>query len=125
MPPSGHRSLRHVEPSAGEVGRDHLVVTIVGPSDRRDVVGVYLNPPDNAVVLCVWMRKSQVQAPGRTQPMLPVCSGLAAPAQHDDSTTARPHYFAALEAATANVVDACYSQHRHQEFGKFPTRVAK
>ncbi len=86
--------------------------------------GVYMNPPDNAIVLCV-DEKSQVQALDRTQPMLPVRPGLAARRTHDYVRNGTTSLFAALEVATGKVVDACYSRHRHQEFLKFLKRVAK
>jgi hypothetical protein len=83
-----------------------------------DVVGLYLNPPDNAVVLSV-DEQSQVQALDRTQPMLPLRPGLAARRTHDYKRNGTTTLFAALEVATGKVVDACYPRHRHQEFLKF------
>jgi transposase len=90
----------------------------------RDVVGLYLNPPEKAVVVCV-DEKSQVQALDRTQPMLPVRPGLPARRTHDYVRNGTTTLFAALEVATGKVVDACYPRHRHQEFLKFLKQVAK
>jgi transposase len=90
----------------------------------RDVVGLYLNPPDNAVVLCV-DEKSQVQALDRTAPILPVRPGLPEKATHDYVRHGTTTLFAALEVATGKVTDACYPRHRHQEFLKFLRQVAK
>jgi transposase len=90
----------------------------------RDVVGLYLNPPDNAVVLCV-DEKSQIQALDRTAPILPLRPGLPASATHDYIRHGTTTLFAALEVATGKVTDACYDRHRHQEFLKFLKQVAK
>ena len=90
----------------------------------RDVVGLYLDPPDKAIVLCA-DEKSQVQALDRTQPMLPVRPGLPARRTHDYVRHGTTTLFAALEVATGKVVDACYPRHRHQEFLRFLKQVAK
>jgi transposase len=90
----------------------------------RDVVGLYLNPPDRAVVLCV-DEKSQVQALDRTQPMLPVRPGLSPKRTHDYTRHGTTTLYAALEVATGKVTDACYPRHRHQEFLRFLRQVAK
>jgi hypothetical protein len=89
-----------------------------------DVIGLYMSPPDNAVVLSV-DEKSQVQALDRTQPMLPLRPGLAARRTHDYKRNGTTTLFAALEVAAGKVVDAGYPRHRHQEFLKFLTQVAK
>jgi transposase len=89
-----------------------------------DVVGLYLHPPDNAVVVCV-DEKSQIQALDRTQPMLPVRPGLPARRTHDYVRHGTTTLFAALEVATGKVTDACYQRHRHQEFLAFLRQVAK
>jgi len=90
----------------------------------RDVVGLYLNPPGNAVVLCV-DEKSQVQALDRTQPILPIRPGLPEKATHDYVRHGTTTLFAALEVATGKITaDACYPRHRHQEFLKFLRQVA-
>ncbi len=90
----------------------------------RDVVGLYLNPPENAVVLCV-DEKSQVQALHRTAPILPLRPGLPEKATHDYVRHGTTSLFAALEVGTGKVTDACYPRHRHQEFLKFLKQVAK
>src|SRR5680860_772745 len=90
----------------------------------RDVVGLYLNPPAGAVVLCI-DEKSQIQALDRTQPMLPVRAGLPARRTHDYVRHGTTTLFAALDVATGKVTDACYERHRHQEFLKFLKQVAK
>jgi transposase len=90
----------------------------------RDVVGLYLNPPDNAVVVCV-DEKSQVQALDRTAPILPLRPGLPEKATHDYVRHGTTTLFAALEVATGKVTDACYPRHRHQEFLRFLKLVAR
>jgi transposase len=90
----------------------------------RDVVGLYLNPPDKAVVLCV-DEKSQVQALERTQPVLPVRPGIPEKRTHDYIRHGTTTLFAALEVATGQVTGACYPRHRHQEFLSFLRQVAK
>jgi len=88
-----------------------------------DVVGLYLHPPENAVVVCV-DEKSQIQALDRTQPVLPLRPGLPERATHDYIRHGVTTLFAALEVATGQVVDACYPRHRHQEFLRFLKKVA-
>jgi transposase len=90
----------------------------------RDVVGLYLNPPDKAVVLCV-DEKSQVQALDRTAPILPLRPGIPEKQTHDYVRNGTTTLFAALEVGTGKVVDACYPRHRHQEFLSFLKQVAK
>jgi transposase len=90
----------------------------------RDVVGLYLNPPERAVVLCV-DEKSQIQALDRTAPILPLRPGLPESRSHDYVRHGTTTLFAALEVATGRVVDACYDRHRHQEFLRFLKQVAK
>jgi transposase len=90
----------------------------------RDVVGLYLNPPDKAVVVCV-DEKSQIQALDRTAPILPLRPGLPEKATHDYVRHGTTTLFAALEVATGKVTDACYPRHRHQEFLAFLKQVAK
>ena len=90
----------------------------------KDVVGLYLNPPENAVVLCV-DEKSQIQALERTQPILPLKPGLAERQSHDYRRHGTTTLFAALEVATGKVTDACYDRHRGVEFLKFLKLVAK
>jgi transposase len=90
----------------------------------RDVVGLYLNPPDKAVVLSV-DEKSQIQALDRTAPILPLRPGLPEKATHDYVRHGTTTLFAALEVATGKVTDACYPRHRHTEFLRFLKQVAK
>jgi transposase len=90
----------------------------------RDVVGLYLNPPDKAVVLSI-DEKSQIQALDRTAPILPMRPGLPEKATHDYLRHGTTTLFAALEVATGKVTDACYPRHRHEEFLRFLTQVAK
>ncbi len=90
----------------------------------RDIVALYLNPPDKAVVVCV-DEKSQIQALDRTAPILPLRPGLPAKATHDYVRHGTTTLFAALEVATGKVTDACYPRHRHQEFLAFLKQVAK
>ena len=90
----------------------------------RDVVGLYLNPPDNAVVVCI-DEKSQVQALDRTAPILPMRPGLPEKATHDYVRHGTTTLFAALEVATGKVTDACYDRHTNAEFLDFLKQVAK
>ena len=89
-----------------------------------DVVGLYLHPPENAVVLCV-DEKSQIQALDRTAPILPMQPGLAERRSHDYLRHGTSTLFAALEIATGHVEQACLPRHRHQEFLAFLKQVAK
>jgi transposase len=84
----------------------------------RDIVGLYLNPPDHAIVLCV-DEKSQVQALDRTQPILPLRPGLPEQRTSDYERHGTTSLFAALDIATGKVVGECHRRHRHQEFLKF------
>ena len=88
-----------------------------------DVVGLYLHPPENAVVVCV-DEKSQCQALERTQPILPMRPGIPERQAHDYARHGVTCLFAALNAATGQVTDACYPRHRHQEFLRFLKKVA-
>jgi transposase len=90
----------------------------------RDVVGLYLNPPDKAIVLSI-DEKSQIQALDRTAPILPLRPGLPERATHDYIRHGTTTLFAALEVATGKVTDACYPQHRHEEFLLFLRQVAR
>jgi len=83
-----------------------------------DVVGLYLNPPTKALVLCV-DEKSQIQALDRTQPGLPLKKGRCGTLTHDDKRNGTTTLFAALEVAEGKVIGRCYARHRHQEFVKF------
>jgi len=90
----------------------------------RDVVGLYLNPPTNAIVLCV-DEKSQIQALNRTQPILPMRPGLPEKATHDYQRNGTTTLFAALEVATGKVTDRCYERHGKAEFLDFLKTVAR
>jgi transposase len=90
----------------------------------RDVVGLYLDPPAHAIVLCV-DEKSQVQALERTQPIRPVVPGRPERRTHDYLRHGTTTLFAALEVATGRVTDACQPRHRHTEFLAFLKLVAK
>src|SRR5688500_8177826 len=89
----------------------------------RDVVGLYLHPPEKAMVLCV-DEKPQLQALERTPPVLPVRPGSPERASFDYIRHGTTTLFAALEVATGKVTDACTDRHRHQEFGAFLKQVA-
>jgi transposase len=84
----------------------------------RDVVGLYLHPPERAIVLCV-DEKSQVQALDRTQPIQPALPGRPEKASHDYVRHGTTSLFAALDVATGRVIGACQRRHRHQEFLAF------
>jgi len=90
----------------------------------RDVVGLYLAPPRNAIVLCV-DEKSQIQALNRTQPILPLRPGLPEKATHDYRRNGTTTLFAALEVATGTVTDRCYDRHGKAEFLDFLKHVAR
>jgi transposase len=89
----------------------------------RDVVGLYLHPPEKAVVLCV-DEKPQIQALQRTAPTLPVRPGSPERQTFDYVRHGTTTLFAALEVATGKVTDACTARHRHQEFLAFLKQVA-
>lgn len=91
----------------------------------RDVVGLYLDPPANAVVVCV-DEKSQIQALDRTAPLLPMRFGQAERRTHDYRRHGTTTLFAALEVATGRITaDACHQRHRNTEFLAFLKQVAK
>ena len=104
--------------------KPHLVETFKLSNDPAfedklvDVVGLYLNPPDNAVVLSV-DEKSQVQALDRTQPSLPMKPGRAGTMTHDYKRNGTTTLFAALNVITGLILGACMPRHRHQEFLAF------
>ena len=87
-----------------------------------DVVGLYLNPPEKALVLCV-DEKSQIQALDRTQPGLPLKKGRCGTMTHDYKRNGTTTLFAALEVAQGKVVGQCFTRHRNQEFLKFLRRL--
>ena len=84
----------------------------------RDVVGLYVSPPEHALVLCV-DEKSQIQALDRSQPMLPMRPGQAARRSHDYKRHGVTSLFAALDIATGKVIGQCFPRHRATEFRKF------
>src|SRR5690349_23814814 len=84
----------------------------------RDIVGLYLNPPDRAVVLCV-DEKSQVQAIDRTQPILPLRPGQAERRSHDYTRHGTTSLFAALDIKAGTIVGKCMARHRAAEFRRF------
>jgi putative transposase len=88
----------------------------------RDIVGLYLNPPDNAVVLCV-DEKTQIQALERTQPILPLGLGYSEGVTHDYIRHGTTTVFAALDIANGQVIAQCRQRHRHQEFLNFLKHV--
>jgi len=88
----------------------------------RDIVGLYLNPPDNAVVLAV-DEKSQIQALERTQPMLPMGLGYVEGVTHDYERHGTTTLFAALNVANGRVLAKCAHRHRHQEYLSFLKHV--
>jgi hypothetical protein len=83
-----------------------------------DVIGLYLNPPEHALVLCV-DEKSQIQALDRTQPGLPLKKGRCGTMTHDYKRNGTTTLFAALELLEGKVIGQCYQRHRHQEFLRF------
>ena len=87
-----------------------------------DVVGLYLNPPEKALVLCV-DEKSQIQALDRTQPSLPMKRGRAGTMTHDYKRNGTTALFAALNTLDGSVIGQCLPRHRHQEFLKFLRRL--
>ena len=84
----------------------------------RDIVGLYLSPPDRALVLCV-DEKSQIQALDRTQPVLPMLPGIPERRTHDYKRHGTTSLFAALDVATGFVIGKCYRRHRAREFLDF------
>ena len=87
-----------------------------------DVVGLYLNPPQQAMVLCV-DEKSQIQALDRTQPGLPLKKGRCGTLTHDYKRNGTTTLFAALEVLEGRVIGQCFARHRHQEFLRFLRRL--
>ncbi len=104
--------------------KPHLVKTFKLSNDPKfedkliDVVGLYLNPPEQAVVLCM-DEKSSVQALDRTQASLPMKKGRAATMTHDYKRHGTTTLFAALNVLTGVVIGQCLPRHRHEEFLKF------
>src|SRR5664279_4739794 len=108
--------------------KPHLVKTFKLSNDPQfeekliDVVGLYLNPPDKAVVLCM-DEKSQIQALDRTQASLPMKKGRAGTMTHDYKRNGTTTLFAALNVLTGVVIGQCLPRHRHEEFLKFLRRI--
>jgi transposase len=108
--------------------KPHLVKTFKLSNDKRfeeklvDVVGLYLNPPEKAVVLCM-DEKSQIQALDRTQPSLPMKKGRAGTMTHDYKRNGTTTLFAALNVLTGVVIGECLQRHRHEEFLKFLRKI--
>jgi putative transposase len=90
----------------------------------RDIVGLYLHPPENAVVLCV-DEKSQIQALERTQPMLPMGLGYVEGVTHDYRRHGTTTLFAALDTVKGKVLTQCRPRHRHQEYLGFLREIEK
>ena len=107
------------KPDGYELSNDPFFVEKV-----RDIVGLYLNPPDKAVVLCV-DEKTQIQALDRTQPLLPMRLGYVEGVTHDYIRHGTTTLFAALDVATGEVIAECKPRHRHQEFLSFLRRIDK
>jgi len=108
--------------------KPHRVKTFKLSRDPRflekltDVVGLYLNPPQQVIILCVDER-SQIQALDRTQPGLPLKKGRCGTMTHDYKRNGTTTLFAALELLQGKVIGQCYERHRHQEFLKFLRRL--
>jgi transposase len=104
--------------------KPHLIKTFKLSRDKQfleklyDVVGLYLNPPDKAIVFCV-DEKSQIQALERTQPLLPLMPGIPARQTHDYMRHGTTTLFAALNMLDGTVIGDCMPRHRHQEFIRF------
>jgi transposase len=90
----------------------------------RDVVGLYLSPPDRAVVLCV-DEKSQVQALDRTQPLLPMRPGQVERRTHDYKRNGTTSLFAALDVKAGTIIGKCFTRHRARDFRKFLDEVER
>jgi len=108
--------------------KPHLVTTFKLSNDPRfaekveDVVGLYLNPPERAIVLSV-DEKSQIQALDRTQPGLPMKKGRAGTMTHDYKRHGTTTLFAALNVLDGKVIGQCMQKHRHQEFIRFLNKI--
>ena len=110
--------------------KPHLIETFKISRDKNfaakveDVVGLYLNPPDKALVLCV-DEKSQIQALDRTQPGLPMKKGRAGTMTHDYKRNGTTTLFAALNMLDGSVIGQCMPRHRHREFLRFLKTIDK
>jgi transposase len=108
--------------------KPHLIKTFKLSRDKQfveklhDIVGLYLNPPDKALVLCV-DEKSQIQALDRTQPGLPIRKGRCSTQTHDYKRNGTTTLFAALSMLDGKVIGDCMPRHRHQEFIRFLKKI--
>jgi len=108
--------------------KPHLIETFKLSKDKHffekleDVVGLYLNPPDKALVFC-FDEKSQIQALDRTRPVLPLAPGVPAKQTHDYIRHGTTTLFAALSMLDGTVIGECMPRHRHQEFIKFLNKL--
>ena len=120
------------EPRPGtprKIGDDEIADTIrrtleptrLGPP-HGDIVGLYMSPPERALVLCV-DEKSQIQALDRSQPLLPMRPGQVERRTHDPKRHGTTSLFAALDVATGAVIGRCYPKHRSNEFRKFLDQI--
>lgn len=104
--------------------KPHLIRTFKVSNDPRfveklvDIVGLYLNPPEHAMVICA-DEKSQIQALDRTQPSLPIYPGRCGTMTHDYKRNGTTTLFAAIELAEGRLIGTCMPRHRHQEWIKF------
>ena len=123
-----HRSVQRIWKEHGL--KPHLVRTFKLSNDPKfaekvvDIVGLYLNPPEKAVVLCV-DEKSQIQALDRTQPGLPMKKGRAQTMTHDYKRNGTTTLFAALDVKTGEVIGECLPKHRAKEFIRFLKKIDK
>jgi transposase len=124
LPVDGPRARRLAHDGPEDLGRGlkpHRVQTFKLSTDPRfeeklaDVVGLYLNPPERAIVLSM-DEKSQIQALDRTQPSLPMKPGRARTMTHDYKRNGTTTLFAALDVLTGSVIGQCLPRHRHTEF---------
>jgi transposase len=119
---TSHSMVQRVWKAAGL--KPHRVETFKVSNDPRfleklfDVVGLYLNPPEHALVLCA-DEKSQIQALDRTQPGLPLKKGRCGTMTHDYKRNGTTTLFAAIELAEGKLIGTCMKKHRHQEWLKF------
>ena len=109
-------------PTASSTSSCPLILTSV--EKLRDVVGLYVDPPERAVVFA-FDEKSQIQALDRTQPGLPLKKGRAGTMTHDYKRHGTTTLFAALDVATGEVVHECLPRHRHQEFLRFLRKIER
>jgi len=122
----GHTTVQRIWKEHGL--KPHLTRTFKLSNDPKfaekvvDIVGLYLNPPDKAVVLCV-DEKSQIQALDRTQPGLPMKKGRAATMPHDYKRNGTTTLFAALDVKTGEVIGECLPKHRAKEFIRFLKKI--